>query len=714
MVTTHTEGPIGHLVIDVPGRSMNVLDPELAHALDEALTRLVDDEAVRGIVISSGKSSFVAGADLARMSDFVKPGVSQADALGLIGLYNRLLRRIETCGKPVVAAASGTALGGGLELMLCAHYRIATDDPKARFGLPEVGLGLLPGAGGTQRLPRLIGIAASLPLLTQGTSLDARAALKLGILNEVVPAGELIQAASRALLEGRVKAIAPWDEKGFRLPGGDAYSRVNSDALMAANASLHAATKGNYPAPQAILRAVYEGTRLPIDKGLKLEQQLFVKLVQGAVAQNMIRTLFFARQAADKLSRRPAGIAKQSVRRLGIVGAGFMGAGIAQVSAAAGIDVVLLDRDLATAGRGRDSIAKALQAEVDKGRLREAVRDQILSRIEVAADHSAFGNCDLVIEAVLEDFEVKASVTRATEAALPAHAIFASNTSALPINELASASARPQNFIGLHFFSPVSRMALVEVIVGSATSDETLARSLDYIQQIHKTPIVVRDGYGFYTTRCVEAYIREGVRLLADGVNPVLIENAGTALGMPVGPLTLADEVGIDVLHHIVSLFRDREHGRWADDKHGAGNAILGRLELAGRFGRKAGRGFFAYPPGEPRHLELGDLDLSVAADQPEVGQVKERLLYAQVLEAARCWTDGVIDDAREADLGAHLGWAFPSWLGGPLAFIDTVGITNFVQRSDELVARYGPRFEVPGRLREAAAGGQRFHAVAA
>ena len=713
MITIQIEGPVGHLVIDMPGRSMNVLTPELAEALDQALTEVLAVGALQGIVISSGKSSFIAGADLAQMSDFVKPGVGQEDAMTMIGRYNQVFRRIETCGKPVVAAASGTALGGGLELMLACHYRIAADEPKAQFGTPEVGLGLLPGIGGTQRLPRLVGIAASLPVLTQGAPMNARAALKLGLLNEVVPADQLRQAATQAVLDGRAKAVAPWDVKGFKLPGGDAYAPANANAMVAGNASLHAATKGNYPAPYAILRAVYEGSKLPIEKALKLEQQLFVTLVQGEVAQNMIRTLFFAKQAADKLARRPTAIAKTRVAKLGILGAGFMGAGIAQVSAAAGIAVVLLDRDLATAERGRDGIAKALAADVEKGRLSEPARAQLLARITVAEDHVAFGDCDLVIEAVLEDFAIKDRVTRAAEAAMMPNAVFASNTSALPIDDLVRSSVRPHNFIGLHFFSPVARMALVEVIVGRATSDETLARALDYIQQIRKTPIVVRDGYGFYTTRCVEAYIREGARLLADGVNPVLIENAGMALGMPVGPLTLADEVGIDVLHHIVEFFRTRERGAWADDKHGAGNQIIELLYAAKRLGRKAGHGFNAYPTGQPRRLDVGpELGATRAAAQPEVAAVKERLLYAQLVEAARCWADGIIDDAREADLGAHLGWAFPSYLGGPLAVIDNVGAAAFVYRCDELVSLYGARFEVPQTLRDAALQGTRFHSL--
>ncbi|WP_428313329.1 3-hydroxyacyl-CoA dehydrogenase NAD-binding domain-containing protein [Hydrocarboniphaga sp.] len=710
MVRSDIQDGIATLTIDMPGRSMNVIAPELAAELRQRFDAAIADASVSGIIIASGKSSFIAGADLSQMAAFAEPGLTPQQAAIKIGYLSELYRHIETAGKPVVAAASGTALGGGLELMLCCHYRIAADNPGAQFGTPEVKLGLLPGAGGTQRLPRLIGVVASLPLLTQGTSLSPTAALKAGLLNEVVPAPELLAAARRALLEGRVKAIAPWDEKGYRIPGGDAYAPAVAAALTAANASLHAATREHTPAPLAILRCLYEGLRLPIAKGLKLEIQHFVTLVQGRVAQNLIRTMFFAKQSADKLARRPKQVPATTVRKLGILGAGFMGAGVAQVSAQAGIDVVLLDRDLVTAQRGRDGIVKALESDVAKGRLAADKKDQILSRISAAEGYEAFADCDLVIEAVVEDAGVKALVTRAAEAAMRGDAIFASNTSALPIGDLAAVSTRPGQFIGLHFFSPVPRMALVEVIVGRATSDETLARALDYIKQIRRTPIVVNDGPGFYTTRCVDAYLREGMRLLADGVDPVLLENAAVALGMPVGPLALADEVGIDVAHHIAHFLRGRESGACADDRH-ASNAVLDRQVALQHCGRKSGRGFYRYPQDEPKHLDP-TLRESLRAEQPSSAQVQERLLLAQVLEAARCWAEGITPDASDADLGAILGWAFPAYLGGPMSVIDDRGAAAFVARCDELRASLGARFEVPARLRDFAASGARFHPV--
>ncbi|SEQ47324.1 3-hydroxyacyl-CoA dehydrogenase [Solimonas aquatica] len=701
MVKTQIQNGIAHLSIDMPGRSMNVLEPAVAAALSAAFESVLADAGVQGIVISSAKGSFIAGADLAQMEALAAPGVSLAQAAARIAYLGDFFRRIETCGKPVVAAASGTALGGGLELMLACHYRIAADHPKAQFGLPEVKLGLLPGAGGTQRVPRLIGIQASIGLLTGGAPLSAREAQKLGLLNEVVPAEQLLAAAEAAIREGRVPAQAPWDVKGYKLPGGEAYAPANAAALMSATSRLHAATRGNEPAPLTILRCIHDGSKLPIARALKLEQKYFATLVQGRVAQNLIRTQFFAKQAADKLSRRPAAVAKSSVKRLGVLGAGFMGQGIAQVSLAAGIEVVLVDRELAIAQRARDGIAATLQADVDKGRLKPEAREAQLARLHCAADHGGFAGCELVIEAVLEDFAVKAQATRLTEAQLADSAIFASNTSALPIDELAAASVRPANFIGLHFFSPVPKMALVEIIIGAKTSDETLARALDYCQQIRKTPIVVRDGYGFYTTRCVDAYVREGIRLLADGVAPALIENAGVALGMPVGPLALADEVGIDVLHHIAHFFASREHGAWAEDRHAVPNAQIDALYAAGRYGRKRGAGFYDYPAGGAKQLAVS---LPRNEVQPDMAAVRERLLYAQLVEAARCWAENVVEDLREADLGATLGWAFPRYLGGPFAAIEDIGLASFVQSCATLSRTLGPRFELPARLRERAA----------
>lgn len=697
MISLDRRGSVAILALDMPGRSMNVLNDASMMALDAAFTAAFADTDVTAIILTSRKPAFVAGADLTVMEGFAARNTTPEAVLTWVSRLSAIFRRIETGGKPVVAAAPGTALGGGLELMLACHYRIAADDPRARFGLPEVGLGLLPGLGGTQRLPRLIGIVPALPLLLDNRPLNAEAAKAIGLLQDVVPADRLIEAALAALAEGRVASLQPWDIKGFSLPGGGTMSPKVSAALIAANARMNAAHREGVEAPLAILRSVFEGAALPIDRGLAIEQRHFVRLVQGNSAQNMIRTGFFARQAADKLSRRPAGIAPRPMRRVGVLGVGLMGSGIAQVSAEAGFDVVMVDRDPTFATAARDRLAEGLRADVAKGRRQEAAAEAIIGRLSVGDSPADFHDCDLVVEAVLEDVDVKAVAIRQTEAALPSHAIFATNTSALPIDSLAPASIRPANLIGLHFFSPVPKMALVEVIRGSATSDETLALSLDYVKAIRKTPIVVNDGYGFYTTRCVDAYVREGLRLLADGVDPVLIDRAGDAIGMPVGPLTLLDEVGIDVMDHIARFFRGEEQGDWADDRH-AVNGILAQMVADGRKGRKSGAGLHVYQP-EAKRLDADYIRALVTkplTDPTPLAEIGGRLLYAQLIEAVRCWEDGVIEDRDEADLGAVLGWAFPIEKGGPLRAIEDIGLAAFLARAATLRARFGARFALP------------------
>ncbi|MFK0088457.1 3-hydroxyacyl-CoA dehydrogenase NAD-binding domain-containing protein [Pseudomonas sp. NPDC090755] len=710
LISTSITDGIATLTIDMPGRSMNVLSLDLVDELDRVFTELLRAPEVTGIIVASGKSSFVAGADLAWVAGLARPGTPREKVMAEIGALGTLLRRIETSGKPVVAAASGTALGGGLELMLGCHYRIAAQVPGAQFGLPEVKLGVLPGAGGTQRMPRLIGIAASLPLITQGTHLSAEEAHRLGLLDELTSPENLLAAADRALREGRVKAIAAWDEKGYVLPGGDAYTPANRQALIEANASLHASKRGLYPATLAILRCIYEGARLPMDKALQLELKHFATLVPGPVADNLIRINFFAKQAAAKLARRPVGIPRSKVAELGVIGVGLMGAGIAQVAALAGIEVVMLDRDLVLAERAREQVAVALDKDVAKGRLTAVAREQALARIRPVSGYAALGNCDLVVEAIVEDADIKAVVTRAACEAMKPGAIFASNTSALPIGELAQASPCPEHFIGLHFFSPVPRMGMVEVIVGPRTSDQTLARAMDFISQLRKSPFVVNDGYGFYTSRCFDAYVREGMRLLVDGVAPALVENAALAIGMNIGPLALADEVGLDVIQHTSRFYRSREPGPIGDDRHKV-NALVDRQNQFNRLGRKSGAGFYLYPQGAAKHIDQAHCaQFASQRLAMESAVASERLLYAQLLEAARCWAEGVIVDTTEADLGAQNAWSFPAWLGGPFSAIEQIGPDKFVARCDVLCAQLGARFTVPRALRELAASGAMFH----
>ena len=488
----------------------------------------------------------------------------------------KIFRRQETGGKPIVAAINGTALGGGFEICLACHHRIAAANPKAKVGQPEVKIGLLPGGGGTQRIPRLIGVMNAAPILLEGKDLTVDAAKGLGLIHEVVPAGELLAKAKAWLtaapteqvvpeyagkgakaIDGR--AVQPWDRKGFKtpgFPGGQVWSPVGVQTFIGGNAMIAGKTNGVYPAPKAIMSCVYEGLQLPFDSGLKVETRYFVSLLRNPVAKSMIRTLFFGLQEANKLARRPKGVPKQEYKKIGVLGAGLMGAGIATVSVQAGIDIVLIDRDQAAADKGKAHIAGELDKLVKRGRLDQARRDALLAKVTATPDFGALKDCDLVVEAVFENREVKAEATKKAEASLPKGAVFASNTSTLPITGLAEASARPDHFIGLHFFSPVEKMPLVEIIVGKKTSPETLARSMDFVQKIRKTPIVVNDSRGFFTSRVCGAFISEGHRMLKEGIPAAMIENCARYAGMPVGPLSLNDEVAIDLSWKIMDQTR--------------------------------------------------------------------------------------------------------------------------------------------------------------
>jgi 3-hydroxyacyl-CoA dehydrogenase/enoyl-CoA hydratase/3-hydroxybutyryl-CoA epimerase len=686
------EDGIATLTIDIPGKPMNVMDPAFNQDFAEAMEALIGNDDVRGIIVTSAKSDFMAGADLKWLLGELNSQKPATEVFEQHFTVNRMLRRLETCGKPVVAAINGTALGGGLELCLACHYRIVARNPKTRLGLPEVSVGLLPGGGGTQKLPRLIGVKKALELLTQGTHVSPEAALELGFVNELCDPQELLAAARKWLLES-ADPVQPWDRKGFRIPGGvGPEAPDHGNLFMSATALVAKSTKGNYPAPQAILSAVYEGTLVPIDAALRIESRYFSTLIMNPVARNMVRTMFVNKQAADKLARRPAGVPQRDVARLGILGAGMMGAGIAYVSAAAGIESVLLDRSEEDAERGKAYSVKLTQSGIEKGRTTREKADLLLSRISPTSQYDDLQGCDLVIEAVFENREIKADVTKKTEAVIPTDAIFASNTSTIPITSLARAFSRPEAFIGLHFFSPVDRMPLLEIILGEKTSDQTLAWALDYARQIRKTPIVVRDRRGFYTSRVFATFTNEGMALLKDGVSPALIENAAVQAGMAVGPLTVSDEVTIELIYKV-----DKAARADLGDDYGAPSAIdvtHEMVEKQQRLGRREGKGFYEYPEGGRKFLWPGLADLyPLAAKQPDVEEVKNRILYIQALESARCLDEGVILDPADADIGSILGWGFPAWTGGTLSLIETVGLKKFISECDRMAQAYGPRF---------------------
>lgn len=704
---------IAVLLMDVVGRPMNVLTPEFTADLAQCVERIASDAGIRGAVVASGKSSFMAGADIKDMVGAFERGMSAVEAAGFSHGLSRLLRRLETCGKPIAAAINGVALGGGFEVALACHYRVMADEPKAAVGLPEVTIGLLPGAGGTQRVPRLIGVAEALKLITEGRTVRAQEALKKGLVHEVAPAAEIVERARQWMLNGGA-GVQPWDRKGFRIPGGAGQaSPAAAQAFMMGTALTAQATMRNFPAPLAILSCVYEGTQVPIDAGLAIESKYFGQLLAGPVARNLMRTMFVNKGLADKLARRSAGPPKSQVRRLGILGAGMMGAGVAHVSALAGMDVALLDSTPELAAKGKAYSQRLLAKDVERGRRTQAEADAILARIRPTTRHDDLAGSDLVIEAVFENREVKADVTRQTEAVIPTGTVFASNTSTLPITGLAQVSKRPAQFIGIHFFSPVDKMALVEIILGRKTSEETLARALDYVGQLRKTPIVVNDSRGFYTSRCFGTYVYEGMALLQEGVNPALIENAAKLAGMPVGPLAVSDEVTMDLQWKVIRQ-TEQDLGR-KFVKPVAYDVVQKFVEDLKRPGRRFGAGFYDYPTDARKHLWPGLREVyPQASRQPESAEVIKRLLHVQALETARCMEEGVVTTAAEADLGSVLGWGFPAWTGGTLSYVDTVGIREFVAECDRMSKRYGKRFKPSRWLRARAERNEPFHPSAA
>ncbi|MBX3577405.1 MAG: enoyl-CoA hydratase/isomerase family protein [Rhizobiaceae bacterium] len=697
---------VATITMDHAGEAMNLVSPDWIAEMIAAVEAVASDPAVRGAIVTSAKPGFMAGADL----KIFRKKFTAVGAQAFSAAPSRLFRRIETCGKPFVAAVNGLALGGGFELALACHGRIIVDDARAVVGLPEVGVGLLPGAGGTQRLPRMIGLAEALDMLLSGTPLAPAPALEAGLVDLVVSARELLGAAERWVL-AQDDSVRPWDRKGYAPP----QSRGMLDPGVVSqfgprSAAASAKSFRNDPAPAAILSAVFEGIQLPMDRALAVESKHFARLLSGDVARNTIRTMFLNKGQADRLAARPRDVAKMTFGTVGVLGAGMMGAGIAYAAALAGSNVVLIDRTQEEAERGKAYSARLLGRDVGRGRRTRDQADAILARIATTTDYAALSDAAIVVEAVFEDTAIKADVTRRTEAATRAGSVFASNTSTLPISGLAAASVRPDRFIGMHFFSPVERMPLVEIIVGQRTSRETIAHALDFVGHLRKTPIVVRDSRGFYTSRVFLSFIHEGMAMLGEGVAPALIENAARFAGMPVGPLAVTDEVSLDLPLKIV-----RQTAAELGDRYDppVGYDVLSRMAVdLGRGGRKAGAGFYDYPAGTEKRL-WADLarQFPAATSQPEARDIGRRLLCRQAMEAARCMEEGVLSDAADGDLGAILGVGFPSYTGGTLSYIDTMGVGTFVQNCDRLADLCGERFRPSEWLRNRAAGNMPFHA---
>ncbi|MEM8851415.1 MAG: 3-hydroxyacyl-CoA dehydrogenase NAD-binding domain-containing protein [Pseudomonadota bacterium] len=707
---------------DVKGKSMNVLSLEGWDDLEACVDDALADEAVKGIVITSGKpDSFAGGMDLNVIAK-MKASAGEDPAKGLMDGLMRchgILRKIEragmdpkklTGGKPIAAALPGTALGIGFEIPLACHRIFAADNPKAKIGLPEIMVGIFPGMGGTTRLARKMGAMAASPFLLEGKLSDPKKAKSAGLIDEVVD--DPVAAAKTWVLEATDKDIVkPWDAKGYKMPGGAPYHPAGFPTFVGASAMVNGKTQGVYPAAKALLSAVYEGALVPFDTAVKIEARWFTHVLMNPSSEAMIRSIFINKEALEKGANRPDA-PDQRVQKVGILGAGMMGAGIAYVSANAGIEVVLIDQAQEAADKGKAYSEGILDKGISRKKVTEDKRIEVLGRINATTDLEALKDCDLIVEAVFEDVGVKAEMTKKVEAIIGDDAIFATNTSTLPITELAKASARPDQFIGIHFFSPVDKMLLVEIIKGRETGDRAVAKALDFVRQIKKTPIVVNDERFFYANRCIIPYINEGIRMVKEGVNPNLIENGAKLLGMPLGPLQLTDETSIDLGVKIAKATKAAMGADYDDTT----DEVLFWMEGEGHLGRKSKAGFYAYDDkGKRQGLWDGiTAKYPMATDQPDLHEVQNRLLFAQVLEAVRALEENVLLDIREGDVGAILGWGFAPWSGGPFSWLDIVGADWAVETCDALTATHGPRFTTPETLRKMATDGASFYGNAA
>jgi len=705
---------------DMPGRSMNVITPEVMDEIGQIVDKISSDAAIKGAVIAFAKG--VGGADLTFLKSAGDEFARRAKAEGKDAAMrafvetttnlNRVFRRLETCGKPVAAAISAACMGGGFELTLACHYRIAADDEKTRVGLPEIKVGLFPGGGGTQRVARLMPTPDALQMLLKGDQIRPAAAKKMGLVHEAAPAGEIV-ALAKAWVKANPNAKAPWDDPKFKLPSGKVFSTQGMMIWPPANAIYRRETYDNYPAARAILKCVFEGLQLPMDLALANESKHFANILLSKEAAAMIRSLFLSMGELNKGARRPADVPTTQLRKIGVLGAGLMGAGIAYVSASAGLEVVLIDRDQETADKGKAYSDKIVSSQIAKGRAKPADKDALLGRIKATADFAELRASDLIIEAVFEDRAVKAEATSKAQAVVGPDVVFASNTSTLPITSLAQTSLNPDQFIGVHFFSPVEKMMLTEIIMGEKTGAKALATAMDYVRAIKKTPIVVNDCRGFYVNRCVGNYMVEAHAMVMEGVPPAMVENAAKMAGMPVGPLALNDEVGIDLSWKILQAAK-KDLGSNAVDP--AQEKLIEAMVVGhGRLGRKNGKGFYDYPANGPKSLWPGLASIvgkGLDPDTINVQDLKDRYLFTVALEAARCIFEGIVTDPREADVGSILGFGYAPYSGGAISFIDGMGLKAFVARAKVLATAYGHRFEPGEKLAAMAERGETFYGI--
>jgi 3-hydroxyacyl-CoA dehydrogenase/enoyl-CoA hydratase/3-hydroxybutyryl-CoA epimerase len=693
------------LTFDEPGSPVNTMSMEWQRDMHAAVDRLAaEKEPFAGVILASAKSTFFAGANLKLVLQ-----LTEADGprcFEEIQALKRSFRRLETLGKPVVACLNGAALGGGWELALSAHHRVATDDPRIQFGTPEVTLGLIPGAGGITKTVRLLGLAAAQPYLLEGKLMRPHEAARLGLVHELVGDAEELSARAHAFIRANPQAKQPWDEADYRIPGGGPTSPKIAQGLVVAPAMLAQRTRGLYPAPEAILAAMVEGALVDFDTALRIESRYLAKVMVGQVTKNMINAFFFdltAIKAGASRGARAQEVPRWKATRVGILGAGMMGSGIAHANAIRGVPCILLDVSQERADHGKDVVRKITDGAVAKKRMDAAAQAQVLNLVHATDRKPDLAGCDLVIEAVYENRALKAQMARETAPLLKDGGIFASNTSTLPITGLAEHAPHPENVIGLHFFSPVDRMQLVEIIKGRATSAVTLARAYDYVQQIGKTPIVVNDARGFFTSRTFGTFVMEGCAMLAEGIPAPVIENAALAAGMPVGPLAVLDETSLSLSMHVAEQARADLAAEGRTYQAPPGEAVIERMvKEFKRPGRAGGGGFYDYPAEGPKRLwpELKRLYEKPGA-RYDLEELKARILYRQAIEAARCLQEGVLTSERDGNIGSIFGIGFPAWTGGALQFIRSEGVNQFIERADDLAKRHGPRFAVPGIVRE-------------
>ena len=693
------------LTLDSPNQSANTMNADFRVALENIVSKLKSETSITGIIFRSAKKTFFAGGDL---DELIQARLEDATPFfEMIQKMKAEFRYIETLGVPVVAALNGTALGGGWEIALGCHARIALNDPKTKFGLPEVTLGLLPGGGGIVRMVRLLGLQNAFPFLMEGKQFGVDKAKSLGLIQDIAETPEELMDKAIAWVKEHPKSQQPFDVKGYKIPGGDPKTPAVAQMLAIAPAMLRDKTKGCYPAPEAIMAAAVEGAQVDVDTALTIESRYFTYLATGQISKNMIGTFWHGLNAIKAGASRPKDVAKWQATKVGVLGAGMMGAGIAYSTAIKGIPVVLKDVSVENAEKGKAYSQKLLDKKVSQGRMTAEKRDQVLSLITAKASAEDLKGCDLIIEAVFENQELKAKVTQEAEAFLVDGGVMASNTSTLPITGLANASKDQANFIGLHFFSPVDKMQLVEIIKGKNTSTETLAKAYDYVQQIGKIPIVVNDSRGFFTSRVFGTFVQEGLRLLHEGVHPARIEMAALKAGMPVGPLAIQDEVALTLSEHVANETRKALQAEGKDlPRSGADDVIQTMIHTFDRKGKAAGAGFYDYPEGGKKHLWEGlnhwkqDVDISEQ-------EMIDRFLFVQSLDTLRCYEENVLESIIDANIGSIFGIGFAPWTGGAIQFLNQYGLDQAVQRANELEAKYGERFKAPQRLVESVPSGQ-------